>query len=183
MASPSQSELKTETGHQGGAASSSFPPFNAETFAPQLVWLALTFTALYVILSRFALPRIGEVIDERRDRIQRDLSTAERLKDETEQAIASYEQALADARSNASTIAAETRDKVNAEIDAERAKNDAEIAETIAQAEARIAETRANALANVDDIATEVAEDVVRQLTGAQVSTDEVRKALAANSN
>src|SRR3974390_416110 len=75
-----------------------FPPFQTETFAPQLIWLAITFVTLYVMLSRVVLPRIAGVIEGRQARIRRDLEQAERLKTETDQAIASYEAALADAR-------------------------------------------------------------------------------------
>ena len=105
-----------------------FPPLDPGTFAPQLFWLALTFGLLYLLLKRFALPRVGEVIEERRDRIERDLAQAEKLKAETEQALANYEQALGEARAKASAIAKDMRDKLTAEVDEERAKVDAEIA-------------------------------------------------------
>lgn len=181
MAKAESSELHTGTeAHGGHDAGSAFPPFNAETFAPQLFWLVLTFSALYLIMSRIALPRIGEVIEERADRIQRDLDAAERLKNETDAAIASYEQALADARSNASSIASETREKVNAEIEAERGRVEAELTQKLDAAEQRIAETREKALSNVDDIATDVAGEVVAQLTGQSASADEIRSALGA---
>ncbi|MEM1371872.1 MAG: F0F1 ATP synthase subunit B, partial [Pseudomonadota bacterium] len=166
MASPDSTELTTSTGADGSAQSASFPPFNAETFAPQLFWLVLTFTALYLIMSRVALPRIGDVIEERQERIQRDLDNAERLKEETEQAIAAYDQALADARANASSIASETREKVTAEIDAERARVEEELTAKLAEAEERISETRASALSNVDSIASDLGVAMVYRLLG-----------------
>lgn len=180
MASPNNTEHHTGTESAGHSGSAAFPPFNAETFAPQLFWLVLTFGVLYLVMSRIALPKIGEVIEERQERIQRDLDAAERLKDETDQAIASYEQALGDARANASAIASETRDKVNAEIDTERTRVEDELAGQLAEAETRIAATRADALSNVDEIATDVAGTVVSQLIGQDVSADEIRKALGA---
>src|SRR5215475_15386899 len=81
-----------------------FPPLDTSTFAPQLVWLALTFALLYVILKRAVLPRVGEVIEERSDRIKRDLAQAEELKVETDKALAHYEQVLSDARAQAGAI-------------------------------------------------------------------------------
>ena len=65
-----------------------FPPLDPGTFAPQLIWLALTFGLLYLILKRVVLPRVGEVIEERGDRIKRDLAQAEKLKADTEKALA-----------------------------------------------------------------------------------------------
>jgi F-type H+-transporting ATPase subunit b len=155
-----------------------FSPLDSGTFVPQLVWLALTFGLLYVLLKRFALPRVGEVIEERSDRIRRDLDKAEKLKAETEQALASYEQALADARSSAGAIVKTMRETLAAEIEKERAAVDAQIAAKLADAEARIAQGKAKAMAGVADIAAETASAVVAKLLGKEVSKDEVKRAL-----
>src|SRR6476646_11159082 len=87
-----------------------FPPLDPGTFAPQLVWLALTFGLLYLLMKRVVLPRVGEVIEERSDRIKRDLTQAEKLKTDTATALANYEQALGDARTTANAIAKGMRD-------------------------------------------------------------------------
>jgi F-type H+-transporting ATPase subunit b len=161
-----------------GAHAKVFPPLNPDTFAPQLIWLALTFGLLYVLLKRFVLPRIGEVIEERRERIERDLAQAERLKVETAQALEAYEQALGEARGKANGIAKSMRDKLTAEVDKERAKVDAEIARKVAEAEARIVQAKAKAMANVSDIAADSAGAIVAKLLGKEVSRDEVQRAL-----
>lgn len=180
MASTKTSKLNTHTEADGhGGAGGGFPPFNTDTFAPQLFWLVLTFGALYLIMSRIALPRIGEVIEERRERIQRDLDNAARLKEEAEASLRAYDEALADARANASKISAETRDQVMAEIDAERARVEEEIATKIGDAEKRIAEGRAQAMSNVDNIASELAVDMVYKLIGEDASPDDAKSALA----
>lgn len=166
------------TAKEAGGHGKVFPPLDPNTFAPQLIWLALTFGLLYVILKRVALPRIGEVIEERRDRIKRDLEQAERLKVETEQALATYEAALADARAKAGAVAKEARDKLNAEIEAEKAKVDAQIAQQLAEAEASIAQTKSKALASVEEISADVATAIISRLLGREVSRDEVKKAL-----
>jgi F-type H+-transporting ATPase subunit b len=131
-----------------------------------------------VLLKRFYLPRVGEVIEERQDRIKRDLSQAETLQVETEQALAAYEQALTDARGSANSIAKGVRDKLTAEVEKERATVDAQIAKKLADAETRIAQTKANALASVNTIAGELAGAIVAKLIGREVSKDEVQKAL-----
>ena len=155
-----------------------FPPLDASTFAPQLVWLAITFGLLYLLLKRIVLPRVGEVIEERGDRIKRDLAQAEKLKSDTEQALANYEKALADARAQASSIAKGMRDKLTAEVDKERAKVEAQIAAKVAEAESRIIDTKSKALASVGDIAGEIAGAIVARLIGKEVSKDEVQRAL-----
>jgi F-type H+-transporting ATPase subunit b len=142
--------------------------------------LALTFLALLFMMWKVALPRIGEVIDERRERIARDIEAAGRLKAETDKALADYEKALSDARSNASGIAKQMRDKLTSETDAEKAKVESQIAAKLAEAEARIAATKSKALSAVNDIAADTATAVVSKLIGQDVHADEVKKALAA---
>ncbi len=158
---------------------SKFPPFDSSTFAPQLVWLALTFGFLYVVMSRVALPRVASVLGERRDRIQRDLAEAERMKAETDGALAAYEKSLADARGKAQGLAKDMRDKSNAEMDLERRRVDEANAVKLAETEARIAETKERALANVDDLAADTASAIVERLLGQSVTADDVRQAVA----
>lgn len=156
------------------------PQLYAPDFAPQLFWLAVTFVLLYWVMAKIALPRIGEVIEERRDRIQRDLAAAERLKGETEKALEGYEKALADARSSASAIARQTRDNLNAEVDKERKAVEDQLARKLADAEGAIAATKTKALASVKDIAGDTVTAIVGTLTGSAVTKDEVDRALKA---
>ncbi|MEM7774616.1 MAG: F0F1 ATP synthase subunit B' [Pseudomonadota bacterium] len=176
MLTPALILAATET---AGAKSAGLPQLNPETIAPQLVWLIITYGLLYLALSWFILPRIGQVIDERRNRIQRDLDEAERLKRETEAAIAGYEQALAEARAKSQAIVKETRDKLSAEIEKERASVEATIEAKIADADARITAMKETAMAEVDAIASDTAGDIVTKLIGVDVTADEVRTALA----
>lgn len=158
--------------------SSGMPQFNPEFFPSQFFWLAMTFGLLYFLMSRVALPRIGEVIEERRDRIQRDLDAAEKMKRDTEKALAGYEKALADARTRAGGLAKDTRAKLGAEVDAERHRVDAEVNAKIALAEASIAATKIKAMSSIGEIASDIAGSVVGKLTGTDASPDEVKKAL-----
>src|SRR5262245_43416790 len=114
----------TSTGHAEPGHKKAFPPLDPSSFVPQLFWLALAFGLLYVLLKRMALPRVGEVIEERRERIDRDIAKAESLKVETEQALANYERALGEARAKASGIAKDMHAALTAEVDAERARLD-----------------------------------------------------------
>ena len=173
-------DLHASTQHGGGhGGGSSFPPFNKETFSSQLIWLALTFTALYLLMSRVALPRVAEVVEGRRERIKRDLEAAEKLKADTDKALAAYEQAHADARAKAGSIAKETHERLAAETDKERARVDGEMNARISAAEQRIAANKSKAMASVTDIAADVASTLVGKLVGTAPTADEVRQALA----
>jgi F-type H+-transporting ATPase subunit b len=161
------------------AGGHNFPPFDPSTFAPQLVWLAITFGGLYLIMSRLALPRVASVLAERRERIRRDLAEAERLKAETDAALASYEKSLADARGKAQGLAKDMRDKVAADMDSERRRVDDANAAKLAETEARISQTKTRALASVDQLAADTASAIVERLIGQPVSAEDVRRAVA----
>jgi len=88
----------------GGEHDGGFPPFDSSTFPSQLVSLVIAFVALYVIVSRVALPRVGGVIDARQNAIDGDLAAAQKLKDESEAALRAYESDLASARTKAQAI-------------------------------------------------------------------------------
>lgn len=143
-----------------------FPPFDASTFASQLFWLAVSFGILYWLISRLAVPRIGGILEQRRARIEGDLKEADRLRLETDRAIAAYESALAEARQRAHGIAEETRASIRADIEGKRAAVEAELAGKVAQAEANIATTKAQALAHVEEIAADTAAALVTRLSG-----------------
>jgi F-type H+-transporting ATPase subunit b len=154
------------TAAEGGQHSGNFPPFDSSTFASQLVSLVVFFVALYIIVSRVALPRVGAVIDARQNKIEGDLAEAQKLKDESEAALKAYEGDLANARSKAQAIGAETREKQNAASEAERKSLEDKLAARLADAEKTIASTRATAMSNVRGIAADAASAIVQRLTG-----------------
>lgn len=143
-----------------------FPPFNATTFASQLVWLAITFAFLYVVMAKLALPRVGGLIERRQQKIDGDLAAAEKLKHESDEAIAAYEKALADARARAQAIANETRDRQAAASEAQRKTLEDQLNAKMAEAEKTIAANKQAAMANVRGIAVDTAKAIVAQLIG-----------------
>jgi F-type H+-transporting ATPase subunit b len=155
------------------------PQLDISTWPPQLFWLAVTFLALYFVISRVAIPRTGGVIALRKSTIDGDLAKAKNLKDETENAVRSYEAALADARAKAHAIALENRNKLNTEIEAERAKLDAALGAKIATAEKKVAASRDKAMEDVAAMAAEIAGEIVTQLTGAKVTKAEATAAVS----
>jgi F-type H+-transporting ATPase subunit b len=152
---------EADGGHGGG-----FPPFESSTFASQLVSLVIAFAALYVIVSRIALPRVESVIDARQNAIEGDLAAAQKLKDESDAALKAYETELASARSRAQAIGNETREKLNAAAEAERKTLEDQLTTKLAAAEKQIAATRTTAMSNVRGIAADAAGAIVQRLTG-----------------
>lgn len=160
----SETGVAGEAGHEAG-----FPPFDAATFPSQLLWLAITFGLFYLFLKKVVLPRIGSILEVRRDRIAQDLDQAARMKEEADAAVAAYEQELAEARKRAGTIAQEARDEAKADAEAERRQVEKSLEEKLSAAESRIAEIKKTALGDVSTIAAETAETIVAELVGAKV--------------
>jgi F-type H+-transporting ATPase subunit b len=156
-----------------------FPPFQKETFASQIIWLAIFFVALYLLIARLAIPQIGGIFAARSDRIASDLAEANRLKDQSDAALKAYEKSLASARERAQTLASETRARLNAEAEKARRALEAQLNVRLAKAEEVIAATKAAAMANVQGIAVETAGAIVERLIGAAPSGKAVEDAVA----
>jgi F-type H+-transporting ATPase subunit b len=156
------------------------PQLNPLDWAPQLIWLVITFGILYLLMKWVALPKIGSVIEMRQGRIAGDLEAADKLRRETQEAIAAYEQALAEAKARAHGIAQEARNKLKDEVAAERAALERDLAAKSAEAEARILEAKVSALKDVTAVASETAAEIVRRLIGIAPAKPEVDLAVAA---
>lgn len=143
------------------------PQLDLATFPTQLIWLAITFLVLYVVMSTIGLPRVGGVIAARRGRIEGDLEKAAQMKNEAEAVIAAYEKALAEARMQAQITLRETTEQLNA-LSAERQRKVVEeLAKETQIAERRIAEAKAQALGSLREIAIEATREAAQKLTGA----------------
>ncbi len=161
-------------------ASGVFPPFDPTYFTSQLLWLAITFGLFYYLMSKVALPRISAILETRSDRIAQDLDEANQLKDESDAALAAYEQELAEAKAKAHGIAQEARDSAKAELDAKRASVEAELADKIAGAEASIASIKAKAMGEVGSIAEETTAALVSQIISGKVTKADIASAVSA---
>lgn len=162
------------------------PQLNVATYAPQLVWLAISFAVLYLLMSRIALPRISDVLEERRKRREDNLARAEELEKEAEGVSQAYETQLATSRSDAHARIAAAGEAAKEHAEAEIARLDAELREKIQSAEAAIAEARQSALADAAAIAAEAARLAAEKVAGlsvdeaaARAAADEARKARA----
>ncbi len=154
------------------------PQLDFHTFAPQIVWLAISFLLLLLIMSRVALPRVGAILEERGNRIMGDLTEATRLRDETAKALASYQQALADAKQRAQGIAAQVRQETSDDIARQRAAIDQQLAAKSADAERRITVLKDEALTHVGEIAGDTAQAVVAHLLGKSTASAELQAAV-----
>jgi F-type H+-transporting ATPase subunit b len=154
------------------------PQFWLEDFTPQIFWLAVSFIVFYFLMSRVALPRIADVLEQRQDRIAADLDKAEEHRRDAEATLAEYETALAEARSGAQAVLAENAQQGAAEAERRGTEIGDRLSHEANEAAARIAAGKAQALTEVRAVAAELAGDAVDRLIGLRVTAAEVESAV-----
>ena len=148
------------------AASGGMPQLNFHDFAPQLVWLAITFMALYLVMSRLAVPRIADTLARRQAKIQGDLDAAEKANGETRALVAAYEKRLADAREDARRVVRERGEVDSTAATARLNELHDRLAKQIDDAEKRIARQRDDVMAGLETMAMDIGRDVYGKLSG-----------------
>ena len=178
MAQPQTTQATT--GAADAPPAVGFPPFATETYANQLLWLALTFGLLYYLMSRIVVPRLSGIIETRQVTINRDLDEAAAIKTRAAEAGEVYDRSLAEARARAQALAQETRNRLAAESDARRKALEADLNARLAQAEATISARKTEAMGNVRSIAQDATAAIVERIIGRAPPPQAVEAALDA---
>jgi F-type H+-transporting ATPase subunit b len=151
----------------GGAfAAGTMPQLNPHDMVPQLVWLAILFAVLYLLMSAVAVPRIAATLQARDAKISGDLTAAEKANEDARALIESYHQRLTAARESARGLTREREEADAAAASARLTQLSERIGAQIAEAEKHIGEQRANALTGLEQMANEVAQSVYAKLVG-----------------
>jgi F-type H+-transporting ATPase subunit b len=164
---------------EGGA---SLPQLDTSTFSSQIFWLAVTFSVLFILMWKVALPRVSDVVESREQKIRADLERAEQLRDEIGKTEEEIEKVLSEARAEAQDVLRKAQDKVAEEHAKKQQKIEAELEQKTADAEERIAKARSEALSSMKEVAEEVAMAAVEKLTGDKPDAKAVSDAVQAAS-
>ena len=162
------------------AHAAGLPQLDVSTYSEQVVWLVITFVILYVLMAKMALPRIGEVLEERQNKIDDNLGKAEELNAQAEAAREAYEASLSDARGKAHDAIREVKEKAAQEAADRQGALNEKLQAQIKESEAAITKARDEALSGIQDVATDVASGVVEKLIGDAPSEGNVGKAVDA---
>lgn len=172
--------MATETTGDVVADAPGMPQLDFSTFPNQIFWLLVTLVVIYFVLSRIALPRIGSVLAERSGQITNDIAAAEDLKQQAVEAENAYNKALADARSEAAKIVADTKADIQGDLDKAIAEADAEIAARAAEGEKAIAAIRDNAKTDAATVAKAIAKDIVAAVAPGKIDAKSITAAVTA---
>jgi F-type H+-transporting ATPase subunit b len=132
----------------------------------QVVWGAIIFAVLYIIAAKFALPKVGAVLEARAAHIANDLEAAQASKLEADAGLAEATAAIAKARAEAQTAINAALDAAKGAAASQSAALNARLEKQLSDAETQIALARTQAMAALREVATETAANVVARLTG-----------------
>lgn len=152
------------------------PQLDPTWFASQLFWLAVTFVLFYVVLSRYVLPPLMGIIEQRQQKVEGDLSLAQTLKSQAEQARQDYERTLAEARERAQALMNEAMASHKTKIEQANKEMDRQIELKLADASRRIAAKKEEMLAALIPTTSELTAMIVEKLTQRSPSSDQVSR-------
>jgi F-type H+-transporting ATPase subunit b len=132
----------------------------------QVVWGVIIFIVLYIIASKFALPKVGSVLDERAAHIAKDLEAAQASKRDADTGMAQATEAIAKARADAQAAINAALETAKGAAAEQAAALNARLDKQLSEAETQIAQARAQAMNALREVATETATTVVARLTG-----------------
>jgi F-type H+-transporting ATPase subunit b len=151
----------TAVASQGG-----MPQLDYHLFAPQLVWLAIAFVTLYLVMSRLAVPAISDTLERRQGKIQGDLDAAEKANEDTRALVAAYEKRLADAREQARGLMRQQGEADSGAASSRLHELSERLAGQISDAEKRIAKQRDDVMAGLEQMARDIGQEVYGKLAG-----------------
>ena len=162
----------------GSGEATGLPQLDITTWPNQLLWLVVTFSIGYILMAKVITPRIGGVLEARRTTISDDLKRAKDADAEAKGMKQSYEAALEDARAKAADAASKAMAEAKAQAEAAEAELSAKLAKKTKAAETRLAKMRDEAMANIDDVAKELTQDAVLNVSGMKVTKTDAGKAV-----
>jgi F-type H+-transporting ATPase subunit b len=154
--------------------------FKTPLTTSQVVWGAIIFIVLYILASRFALPRVASVLEERASNIARDLENAQQSKAKADQAATEVAEATAKARAEAQAAINAALDEAKAAAAKQAATLNERLEKQLEEAESRIGEARASAMGALRQVASETAATVIARLTGTPPEQARLDGAIAA---
>ena len=154
------------------------PQFDVTTLVSQLFWVFVTFTFLFVAMSRVVLPRITSILEERQDRIDNDMDKALELRREAEDVMGQYNDALGKARTTARTLIEEMRVSMQETVQERQSELAAKLAQDALKAEKRIQTAKEKAMDNIKSVAIEASANAFSTLSGEKLDTKHATSAV-----
>ena len=152
------------------------PQLDFTTFIPQLFWLFISLSILYLMLSRIALPRISDVIEERKDTITDDLDEAKSLSIEAQNVVEDLRIKLDEAKIQSQKNLMDERQKNLEKISLKRKEFEDKVSKDILSSESKINKSKSSALVDISSVAEDIAEEMLNNLFVKKVEKKDLSK-------
>ena len=156
------------------ASNEGMPQLNPEFWISQIFWLTLVIGTLYVLLSKFILPKISNNLETRKSQIVENIEDAEKQREESDQKIKDYKNIINEAKIEAKNIFNQARKKISKDINNKRESLKKEIDEEIKKAESEILDFKNKSPEKINKIAIEASEDLIQQIIGAEINKSSI---------
>ena len=156
------------------AESGGMPQLNPEFWISQIFWLILTFGTMYVVLSKFILPKISNNLESRKSQILENIEAAEKQREDSEAKLKEYDEIILKTKSEAKTMFNQTREKALKDIMAKKEVLDQQIDDEINKAEKEIEVLRVSAPDKINKIAIETSSELLEKLIGFGVNSSSI---------
>ena len=150
------------------------PQLDTEFWLSQIFWLTITFSILFVLLSRFILPKISTNLEARKSQILENVNAAEKQRQESELKIKEFEEIIDKSKKEAKSILNQAKEKLLKNINVKKETLEKELSEEIHKTEAEIQELRGKAPERINKIAVETSTDLLQRLIGAEVNSSSI---------
>ena len=146
------------------------PQLDPKFWGAQVFWLILIFVSLYLVISKIFLPKITYSIENRKSRIVNDLDQAQKLKENAEKKLKEYNQIIEKSKKEAKKIIEDSKKKLDGDIESKKKKFNHEIEKEITTAEKEINNLKKSSISNINNIASEISAEVIKQVLGVEVN-------------
>ena len=150
------------------------PQLDTEFWVSQIFWLTITFSILFVLLSKFILPKISANLEMRKSLILENISEAEKKREESELKIKEFEEIVERSKNEANNFVNQAKVKLTKSINLKKKTLEKELYEEIQKVETEIQELKNKAPERINKIAVETSTDLLQQLIGADVNSSSI---------
>ena len=161
-----------------GQKSAGLPQMDISTFPSQLFWLIITFTALYLFMWKFVIPRLGTTIEERKDKISNDINDAENLNSEASKILENYDDKMNSASLESNEIVSSSKATMNEYLDKLKKDNEIKINVMITESEKKIHQQKQQSEQEIKKATIDTIKSIVSKYVETVPSDDEISKKL-----
>lgn len=149
-----------------------------ETYSSQIFWLLVTFGFVFFVVGRGMVPRVMDTVAQRDNQIASDLAAAEGARAQADEEEEAWRKRENENRAAAQALVAKAKADAAVKSEKKLASAQKRLDAKLETAATEIAEARNAALTEVESVAAEAAQDIVKQLAGVKVTAASAKSAV-----